>query len=319
MPVDASLYNSSIGLAAGAPPETNCAPSIEGGANLGAALRALRESQGLSLDRLSLATRVKPQYLAAIEAMRLEDLPSRPFTVGYVRAYATALGVDPDQAAARFKRDAPEGDQKLAAPVGVDRGADPSLKLVVVLGMLVVLAIVIWNVAQHLPHVAAPVRSTNAADAAAVAAASASRPAGPLTLGAPLPPPPESTVPEPYVTPGLASPTPAPAPSVATPTLPAGSAFTAKGAVYGASAAHAAVILQAEKPVSVVIRGQDGSVYFARELEAGEAYAAPALGGLSAEVSNPAVVDVYVGRALKGAFPAAGKADLSGFAGPVNP
>jgi cytoskeleton protein RodZ len=313
MPVDASLYNSSIGLAAGAPHDETGAHALESGVNLGAALRAMRESQGLSLDRLALATRVKPQYLAAIEAMRLEDLPSRPFTVGYVRAYAAVLGVDPDQAVARFKRDAPEGDQKLAAPVGVDRGADPNLKLVIVLGILVVLAIVIWNVAQHLPRAQAPIHNASAADTAALAVAATNRPTGPVNLGAPLPPPPESTVPEPYVTPGLATPATAAAAAAAMQTLPVGTPFAAKGAVYGGAAAHAAVILQAQKPVSLVIRGQDGSVYFARELETGEAYAAPALGGLSAEVSDPAVVNVYVGRALKGPFPAGGKADLSGF------
>jgi cytoskeleton protein RodZ len=319
MPVDASLYNSSIGLATGAPHDETGAHTLEGGVNLGAALRAMRESQGLSLDRLALATRVKPQYLAAIEAMRLESLPSRPFTVGYVRAYAAALGADPDQAVARFKRDAPEGDQKLAAPVGVDRGSDPNLKLVIVLGVLVVLAIVIWNVAQHLPHAQTPVHNASAADTAALAAASANRPAGPVKLGPSLPPPPESTVPEPYVTPGLAGASGAAAPVAATQTLPIGTPFAAKGAVYGSPAAHAAVILLAQKPVSLVVRGQDGSVYFARELETGEAYAAPTLGGLSAEVSNPAMVSVYVGHALKGAFPAGGKADLSGFLAPASP
>jgi hypothetical protein len=55
--------------------------------------------------------------------------------------------------------------------------------------------------------------------------------------------------------------------------------------------------------VSFVVHGADGSVYFARQLETGEAYAAPALAGLSVEVSDPGEVQVYVDRAFKGLLP----------------
>jgi hypothetical protein len=40
------------------------------------------------------------------------------------------------------------------------------------------------------------------------------------------------------------------------------------------------VTLQAIKSASLIVRGADGSVYFARQLRAGEAYRAPQLGGL---------------------------------------
>ncbi len=55
------------------------------------------------------------------------------------------------------------------------------------------------------------------------------------------------------------------------------------------------------KPISLVVRGPAASVYFARQLAAGEAYRAPALPGLTAEVSDPAAVEVFVGRRLQGA------------------
>ena len=44
------------------------------------------------------ATGGKLTYLSALEEMRLELLPSRPFTIGYIRAYAQALGLDPETA-----------------------------------------------------------------------------------------------------------------------------------------------------------------------------------------------------------------------------
>jgi cytoskeleton protein RodZ len=296
-PVDAGVIGSGIDLS-GPADQPSADDLAHAGETIGAAIRLRREARGLSLDELSLTTRIKPQYLAALEAMRLDDLPSRPFVVGYVRACAAALGLDPDQAVARFRREAPDGPSDLAAPVGVDRETDPRMRTFVTLGIVVVLAIVVWNITERV------VRQRPAHSGAPTAAvirppASSHAPVGPVSLGAPLPPPIESTAPEPYVTPGLASASSLP-PQPAPPMPPVGAAFEAKGAVYGIAPAAAHVILVAAKPVSFVVHGADGSVYFARQLETGEAYAAPALAGLSVEVSDPAEVQVYVDRAFKG-------------------
>lgn len=263
---------------------------------LGAAFRYRREARGQTLDQLALITRIRPQYLAALEAMRLDELPSRPFAVGYVRAYAEALDLDAEHAVARYRREAPERASALTAPVGVERRADPRGRLLVVLGAVALAAIVAWNIAQHLmSHGAAVHRPTSVA--AVKSSAPPRSPGAPLSLGAPLPPPPESTTPEPYSTPGMdkpaASGSSAPPPAAATPAPVAGTPFEARGAVYGAPAASAAVILQADKPTSFVVRGGDGTVYFARQLEAGESYGAPTLQGLTVEVSNAATVTVF--------------------------
>ena len=305
MPVDAGIMNAGLDLApvrGGEPLRAD--DLLETAETLGWAFRLRREARGLNLDQLSLSTRIRPQYLAAIEASRLDELPSGPFAIGYVRAYASALGLDPEQAAARYRRDAPDRDHMLAAPVGVDREGDPHFRLLVTLGVLVVCAILAWNIVQR---VMAGGAARQHAQAVAVArpANSSRAPIGPVALGAPLPPPQESTTPEPYITPGLGT-TPTGAAAVVASVLPAaGTPFEGKGPVYGARAANAAIILQAVKPASLVVRGGDGTVYFARQLEAGESYAAPALQGLSVEASNPAVVAVYVGRVLKGPLPAA--------------
>src|SRR4051794_39983789 len=78
---------------------------MQSAASVGAALRATRQRLGRSLQDVSDATRIKRSYLEALEEMRLEDLPSRPFTIGYVRAYARSLGLDPEIAVERFKED----------------------------------------------------------------------------------------------------------------------------------------------------------------------------------------------------------------------
>ena len=76
-------------------------PASADARTLGDHLRATREHKSLSLVQVAEATRVRRVYLEAIEANDLAPLPSRPFAVGYVRAYARALGLDGDAAVAR--------------------------------------------------------------------------------------------------------------------------------------------------------------------------------------------------------------------------
>ena len=89
--------------------------------DVGALLRATREGLGRSVQDIADATRIKRSYLEAVEELRLEDLPSRPFTIGYVRAYARALGLDEYAAVEQFKMDRPAADESLRAPAGRGR------------------------------------------------------------------------------------------------------------------------------------------------------------------------------------------------------
>ncbi|HXI87066.1 MAG TPA: helix-turn-helix domain-containing protein, partial [Parvularculaceae bacterium] len=81
------------------------ASELDGGefASAGAHLKAVREASGLSLDEVSERTHIKAAYLAAIEEMRPEHLPSRPFAIGFARVYAEAMGLDANAVIARFK------------------------------------------------------------------------------------------------------------------------------------------------------------------------------------------------------------------------
>ena len=321
MPLDTGGVTS-LDLRNGGDRETNRAsgltPSLEVGPDIGAALKAARELRGLNLQELADSTRIRRSYLAAIEEMRLEELPSRPFTIGYIRAYAAALGLDGDAAVERFRRDEPVTDTALRAPIGVVESKDPRLTLVIGGGMLVIAAIVLWNVAQRAMTAEAPPPHT--APAAAIAKAKLGAPAGPVALGAPLPAPVESTTPTPYETPGLAEATaaggssdavvaakkaaaltPQADPTAAEPLPPT---FVPRGAVYGAQPAASIVTLQARKGASLIVRGSGGAAYFARQLSAGEAYRVPNLKGLTLEVTDPAAFQVFIGGQSKGVMPA---------------
>ncbi len=71
--------------------------------HFGTFLRKRREACGLSLVQLSRATKIKESSLVALEAARLDELPARVFVVGYVGAYARAVGADVAEALARLK------------------------------------------------------------------------------------------------------------------------------------------------------------------------------------------------------------------------
>lgn len=305
--------------AAGLTPAANqsYAPSLQSGADIGQALRAIREFRKLSLEAVADTTRVRRAYLQAIEEMQLDKLPSRPFTIGYIRAYAEALGADAEAAAERFKAEEPVLDEPLRAPVGVNNERDPRLAAIVLVGVVIVAAIVLWNVAQRAMSESAPPSPT--APAKAAAKALDAEKAGPVALGAPLPAPVESTTPAPYETPGLAEAgedgvnhsapaaigaKPEGAPEVDVASLP--TAFEAGGRIYGAAPDQPSnVTLKALKSASLIVRGADGSVYFARQLAAGEAYRAPQLGGLTIETSEPDSIQVFTAGHSKGVLPSA--------------
>lgn len=298
-------------------------PVPDEAADIGAALKAAREARGLSLQAVAEATRIRQGYIEALEAMRLEDLPSRPFTIGYVRAYATLLGMDGDAAVARFKTDAPDEGGELRAPVGVRRERDPRLAMIFAGGVLVVGAILLWNVAQRaIAKDEPPPQVAPAATSAQVQAHAAN---SQVALGAPLPAPVESTTPEPYKTPGLddaaanggsvdaakaaakAREEAAARAGVVDPAhqVQVGAPFKPKGAVLGAAPGEGSgVVLQTRKAATLVVRGGEGQVYFARALAAGESYRAPRTPGLIADVSDPAVFEVYVNGALVSHLPA---------------
>lgn len=330
MPLDTGRVSHLHLVADGEPEDAPMAaqqPSVDDGADIGSALRAARAFRGLTLRDVADATRIRQSYIEALEALRLDELPSRPFTIGYVKSYAKVLGLDGDAAVARFKLDAPEDSEPLRAPVGVRHERDPRLGLILALGVLVVAAIVLWNVAQRAIAKDTPPALVAPAQATAVVATPAAVPVDPnaapgsVSLGAPLPAPVESTTPEPYKTPGLddaaanggsadavtaaSKVRAAEAATAATvPLLNLGAPFRAKGAVYGAAQAEASgLILQARKPASLTVHGANGSIYFTRWMSAGEAFRAPRADGLVAEVSDPAAFEVYNGGALTSRMP----------------
>ena len=70
--------------------------------DIGARLRHAREARGLTLDAISRSTRVQSRILSAIERNDSVTLPPRPYGRGFVRAYASEVGLDPDRTVRDF-------------------------------------------------------------------------------------------------------------------------------------------------------------------------------------------------------------------------
>lgn len=277
--------------------------------SLGASLRAARLASGLSMAELSTKTRVHPRFLTALEQGEYAVLPSRIFSMGYVRAYAGALGLDELNAVERFKQEYPDAAVPLQPPTGaaLQQMRQNSPKILGVIGVF--LAVVIgWNVFQRINRIEAPHPSDLVAVPKDWAEQADHQRDRALYLGAPKAAPPDQTTPAMYITPGLEAQLTGIDPddpnAVPPPAPPVQAAFNPRGAIYGVSATASQVILQARKPAILVIRQGDGRILFARQLAAGEAWRAPP--GLSATIDtpDPAAFDVYLNGEHGGVLPA---------------
>lgn len=71
-------------------------------AQVGDALRAARESRGLTLEQVEKATRIRRVFLEAIEEDRFDELPAPVYARGFIRNYARLVGLDPDDIVAAY-------------------------------------------------------------------------------------------------------------------------------------------------------------------------------------------------------------------------
>jgi cytoskeletal protein RodZ len=68
-------------------------------------LQDKRIEKGLSLDSVVKATKIKKDFIIAIESGRYFDLPSESYALGFIKNYASYVGIDKNKAAALFRRE----------------------------------------------------------------------------------------------------------------------------------------------------------------------------------------------------------------------
>ncbi len=255
-----------------------------GAARVGAELRAARQRLGWALPDVAAGLRIRLNYLEGIEEGRLSELPGYAYAMGFVRTYATSLGLDPDEVSRRFRAEAQEINRKteltFPAPVpqrGVPAGA------VVLLGILIAAGAYIgWyrytgSDDARVTQTASPPPDRLAALAPAPQVQSPQvasiLPSAPLPTQNPASPPPSPAVPVPMPVPVAIAP-PAPSP-VAAPV-------------------NTRVVLHAKTGGWVQVRERQGQVLLSRVLRAGENWPVPMKPQLLLTTSNAGAMELLV-------------------------
>lgn len=130
-------------------PAQNCNISI-----VGAWLKDAREKKGISLDDVSKVTRIGKNYLESIEAGAASKLPNQAYTRGFIRLYASHLGLSPDEALSMLEEyplAQPENapPQISAQKYSVKPFSAPSLKLSLIAAIAVLVAVSGYFMLNH--------------------------------------------------------------------------------------------------------------------------------------------------------------------------
>ena len=106
----------------------------------GELLRERRHQLRLDLDTVAEGLCIKPVYLAAIEQGRTEELPGPTYAIGFIRAYATYLGLDGERVLDSYREEKADVRSRpdLTLPVPLEKRGVPGGK-VLLTGLVVAL------------------------------------------------------------------------------------------------------------------------------------------------------------------------------------
>ncbi len=276
------------------------------GWRVGMELRTARERLGWDLPAVAAGLRIKQAYLAAIEEGRLADLPGNTYAVGFLRTYAGALGLDPDEVSRRFRAETAEVSRKteLSFPAPVPERGVPAGAVALVGVVLAIGAYVGWyhfsasdrQAARTVPEVPARLAATAGGGTAATT------PSPQVASMLPAPRPPAATHPaaahsatihpvtaKPVVAPEPAAPPlPDVPPTQAAAAMPPPASATAANVlanpqptatnpppVSGAAPAGPHMLLRATADAWVQVREKQGRVLLNRVLRPGETWPVP--------------------------------------------
>jgi cytoskeleton protein RodZ len=287
---------------------------------VGSDLRAARLRLGWDLPEVAAGLRIRLPYLEALEEGRIADLPGNAYAFGFLRTYGTALGLDPDELARRFKAEAAAVNRKteLVFPAPVPERGVPAGAVVLLGAVLAIVAYIGWYrlsgegklpaevvapvparlaplaeqaVPLHPPPAPTPAPTATgeaAPGASAVATAAPATPAvSPTSAAAALPGP------------GM---TPASAPAPATPGPVAGitpSAGSAASALAAGTAAQPAadgtrIVLRAKSDAWMQVRDRAGQVLLNRVLHPGDTWPVPVRANLLLTTGNAGGTELLV-------------------------
>ncbi|MFQ5719314.1 MAG: helix-turn-helix domain-containing protein [Acidobacteriota bacterium] len=117
--------------------------------SFGEVLRRERRLRGLTLREASAATKVRVHHLQALEANDFAQLPGGAYNKGFLRAYAQFIGLDPEEMVNHYLFEISSHQHETENPPIRQRApvAPTRLLLIVLAGLILVTAAVVWFIA----------------------------------------------------------------------------------------------------------------------------------------------------------------------------
>ena len=162
-----------------------------GEATVGERLRAAREGQGMSLEDVATRTRIPTRHLESLERSEWHKLPASTYSMGFAKSYAAAIGLDRIEIGDALRAEMSGYSPRQSSAVEVFEPADPArvmpkwLVLLAVLGVIAVIAGLLYMQNRELSGGDGPAAGAPAADPAPAAASSAA-PATAPAVGGPV-------------------------------------------------------------------------------------------------------------------------------------
>ena len=275
----------------------------------GADLRIARERLGIDLPFAATTLRIREAYLRALEDGRLDALPASAYAIGFLRSYATALGLDPDEMLRRFRTEAAEVGQKteLAFPAPVPERSLPA-GAVMLLGVLLLAGVYAgWYRLSGEGRLPAETLAPIPERLAPLAEQAIPPHAATRLVERRLP----VVAPEPVVMlePPLAAPVISPSSAAAAPVNP----LANPPAMTEPQPDQSRVIIRATSDAWIQVKDKAGAILLNRVLKPGEVWAAPNRPGLVFTTGNAGGTELLLDGAVLPPFGGAGavRRDLS--------
>lgn len=121
--------------------------------SIGNILRTERETQGRTLTEVSKAVYIKTKYLSALEEENFAAIPGEVYVKGFIRAYASYLGVDGEELVAQYDGPSESILLQKETPTAVESGKGRRRRrrkvvswpeITIIIGVILFILLIVW-------------------------------------------------------------------------------------------------------------------------------------------------------------------------------
>ncbi len=122
--------------------------------SIGNILRTERETQGRTLTEVSKAVYIKTKYLSALEEENFAAIPGEVYVKGFIRAYASYLGMDGEALVAQYDGPSESILLQKETPTAVTEGGKGRRRrrrkavswpeITIIIGVILFILLIVW-------------------------------------------------------------------------------------------------------------------------------------------------------------------------------